>query len=142
MHMKTSLNFLFFFLLASGCTKKADTTSEAAADEWPQMEAFHAIIADAYHPFKDSANVAPARELAESLALEADKWQAASLPEKVNTKKVQSQLVDLKTSARALSDQIKSGRTDEVVGALLTTVHDNFHKIMEAWYEEGEKHKH
>ena len=141
--MKNSLYFLFFFLLASACAKKSSGTSETAADEWPEMEAFHAIIAEAYHPFKDSANVAPAKELAESLALEADKWQAAPLPEKVNTEKVQSMLVDLKTSARMLSDQLKTGRTDEVVGALLTTVHDNFHKIMEAWYSSGkEKHEH
>ena len=143
MIMKQTLIYFLLLLLFAGCAKKTETTTETVADEWPEMEAFHAIIAEAYHPFKDSANVAPAKELAESLAVEADKWQAAPLPEKVNTEKVQSMLVDLKTSARVLADQIKTGRTDEVVGALLTTVHDNFHKIMEAWYSSGEeKHEH
>ena len=123
-------------VIAAGCTKKPET---ASSDEWPEMESFHMLMAEAFHPYKDSSNLEPVKRLAEEIALEADRWQSSELPARVNTKEMKSQLEKLRVGTRALSDKIKGGASDDEIGASLTALHDGFHKITEAWHG-GEKH--
>ncbi|HPW61780.1 MAG TPA: hypothetical protein PLJ13_05760 [Cyclobacteriaceae bacterium] len=118
------------------------TTTEADPNEWPELDSFHMIMAEAFHPYKDSTNLEPVKRLAEEMALEADKWAATSLPEKVNTDAVKDQLNQLKTDTRSLADKIKGGASDEEIGTSLKALHDSFHGIMEAWNGSGEKHEH
>ena len=137
------LNILVIVLLLASCGKKSETMSaEESSDEWPELDSFHMLMSDAFHPYKDSANVAPVKKLAEEMALEAERWQESKLPGKVNNDGVKDQLEKLKVGTRALADQIKAGASDAEIGALLTTLHDNFHAIMEAWHGGVEKHEH
>jgi hypothetical protein len=129
------------------CSDKKQTDHDEAEeqidlDEWPAMDSFHMVMAEAFHPYKDSANLEPAKKLAEELALEAEKWANSSLPEKVNTEAVKTQLNQLKSDTRLLADQIKNGATDEAIGTSLKALHDSFHVIMEAWNGAAEDHKH
>jgi hypothetical protein len=148
--MKTKLFLAFIWIVVlAACSKKEETqaTEEIAATEevndWAEMDSFHMIMAEAFHPFKDSANLEPVKTLAEEMATEADKWAAASLPAKVDTDEVKALLAKLKTDTRALADKVKAGATNEELGAELTALHDNFHGIMEAWHKgKGEKHEH
>ncbi len=139
--MKALLNrpslIVLMLLMVAACAKKSETSS---SDEWPEMESFHMVMAEAFHPYKDSSNVAPAKRLSEEMALEAERWQSSRLPEKVNTDEVKDQLEKLKVGTRALADLIKEGASDEEIGATLTILHDSFHKINEAWHGGGEKH--
>lgn len=99
------------------------------------------IMAEAFHPYKDSTNLEPAKKLAAEMATEAEKWQAAALPEKVNNDEVKGLLEQLKTKTRALADSIAANTPDDEIGKSLTLLHDNFHSIMEAWHGGGEKHE-
>ena len=99
-------------------------------------------MAEAFHPYKDSANLAPVKKMAEEMAIEADKWASASLPTKVDSEEVKEELQKLKTDTRALADLIKSGADDKAIGSSLDALHDSFHEIMEAWHGGGEKHEH
>ncbi|NJN28907.1 MAG: hypothetical protein HC819_24550 [Cyclobacteriaceae bacterium] len=118
-------------------------TSSNDPDEWPDMDSFHMIMAEAFHPYKDSTNLGPVKVLAEEMAQEADKWAAASLPDKVNSEAVQAQLNQLKQDSRSLADKIKGGASDEEIGNSLKGLHDVFHGIMEAWNgASGEEHQH
>jgi hypothetical protein len=142
--MKTSFTRISIVLLlvitAIACSKKSETASSenTNANEWPEMDSFHMIMAEAYHPFKDSANVEPAKKLAKEMADEAVKWQAASVPEKVNNDEVKALLVKLKDDSRVLSEGVSADMTDEEIGKALTALHDEFHAVMEKWH--GEKH--
>lgn len=118
------------------------TTSETDPNEWPEMDSFHMIMAEAFHPYKDSTNLEPVKRLAEEMAVEADKWEATALPEKVNTEEVKAQLNQLKSDTRTLADKIKEGASDEEIGSSLKALHDSFHGIMETWNGSGEKHEH
>lgn len=131
------------FLVVVACTKKEEVAQEATteANEWPEMDSFHMVMAEAFHPFKDSTNLAPAKSLAEEMAGEAEKWVTAPLPEKVNTEEVKGLLEKLKTDTRAFADKVKNGVADEELGNDLTALHDGFHGLMEAWHKGGE-HKH
>jgi hypothetical protein len=137
------LCFLFIGLWA--CTTKPETTSttDADSDDWKDMDSFHMIMAEAFHPYKDSSNLAPVKKLAEEMAVEADKWSVAALPEKVDNEQVKESLQKLKTDTRALADLIKSGADDAAIGSSLNSLHDSFHSIMEAWHGGGkEEHEH
>lgn len=109
-----------------------DTTSDAG--DWKEMDSFHLIMAETFHPYKDSANLEPARVHAEHLAMEADKWASSKLPQKVDNDAVKTSLEKLKTDTRVLADKVKSGASNEDIGIQLTAIHDRFHEIQEAWY--------
>lgn len=136
-------------LTFSNCSNKENAseqteviTENTNTDEWPQMDSFHMIMAEAFHPYKDSANLAPVKVLAEEIASEAETWAASSLPVKVDNDDMKAQLNQLKTDTRALADKIKGGASDEDIGSSLMALHDSFHGIMEAWQGSGEMHEH
>lgn len=144
--MKTKLFLVFIWMVVLvACSKKeeAQVAEETEVNEWAEMDSFHMIMAEAFHPFKDSANLEPLKTLAQELATEADKWTTATLPAQVDTDEVKSLLAKLKTDTRALADKVNAGVSNEELGADLTALHDNFHGIMEAWNKSrGETHEH
>lgn len=146
--IQTTLSALFFvFLIACG-TKKETAATEAATDstaadtgEWKAMDDFHMIMAESFHPFKDSANLAPAKAKAAEMAASAEQWLAAPLPEKVNNESVKAKLEALKAKTTAFVETSKS-TDDKVVGDALTELHDMFHELQEAWYAGHGEHHH
>lgn len=117
-------------LLASCGGGKKEGAEETT---WAAMDAYHFIMAEVYHPLKDSANLAPAKANAEALAAEAERWAATPLPERVSNDEMTTRLENLKASSRAFADKVKAGATDEELSAALTALHDEFHHIQEAW---------
>jgi hypothetical protein len=141
----------FVVVFAIGCSKKEEhghehgadeASTETSSDEWKEMDSFHLIMAETFHPYKDSANLEPVKTHAEHLAMEAEKWAGAALPEKVNNDEVKGKIDKLKTDTRALADKVKAAGSDEEIAAQLTAVHDLFHQIQETWYggHKGEHH--
>jgi len=135
--IRTLLSILFVSAVVLACSKK-----EAPSDEWPGLDTYHMVMAEAYHPMRDSANLAPAKANAEDLALEAENWEKGALPDKVDNDEVKGLLAQLKTDSRAFADQVKSNVPDSVLSSSLENLHEEFHKIMEAWHGGGEKHEH
>jgi hypothetical protein len=126
--------------ISFSCSKKTSEKEEMV--EWKEMDEFHMVMADVFHPLKDSGNLEPIRTRAEELAASATKWADAELPEKVDNEKVRGQLQQLKDGTRELADQVKAGAADDDIQSALTGLHDQFHELQEAWYHEGEHHDH
>jgi hypothetical protein len=140
--MKIDIRYFLILGIIMACSSKKGDHQAAAlqrAEEWPEMESFHMVMAEAYHPFKDSANFEPIKSLAENLAKESAAWAGAALPNGMDNTEVNAKLKKLKTDCRALADQIKGGATNEQIGTSLTSIHDQFHGIMETWQEGREK---
>jgi hypothetical protein len=141
-------NLIAFLIISSGafysCSQKekTDTNEQSDNDEWAEMDSFHMIMAEAFHPYKDSANLEPVKRLADEMAQQAESWASAPLPDKVNNEEVKAQLNKLKADSRALSDLIKGSASDEAIGTSLQSLHDNFHHIMEQWNSGEHEHKH
>lgn len=110
-------------------------------DEWPTLDKYHLTMAEAFHPYKDSANLEPARKLATELAQSADAWASEELPARINNAETKALLEALKTSSHRLADQVNAGAPNDSIGAALTALHDRFHHITEAWHG-AEKHEH
>lgn len=144
--MKNIFPFLLLsaMLVSAACSspkKEAVTDETAVAEEWPAMDAYHFIMAEAFHPFKDSANLEPVKIQAAELAKSANDWLNAPLPEKVNTDEVKAALQQLKTDSEALASLVTTGSPEEI-GASLTALHDKFHELQESWYGGGKGHDH
>jgi hypothetical protein len=128
---------LAVFVIACATKKEegsAESTEQSAEQkEWKEMDDFHMLMAESFHPYKDSANLAPAKASATTLASAAEKWAGSTLPEKVNNDDMKSKLASLKEGTAALVQMI-SGGDDKAIGEQLTKVHDLFHAIQETWY--------
>jgi hypothetical protein len=142
--------FLIMLLAAVvACSTKKESAEEAtqetaASDEWAMMDEFHMIMAESFHPYKDSANLAPAKSLAPEMAEVAGRWSESALPEKVNTPEVKASLDQLKNATAAFVTTVEAG-DDEAIARELKTLHDLFHGIQDAWYQgddHGHSHKH
>jgi hypothetical protein len=136
--------FLFCTLVIFSCgTKKEDSTGGeeiTSSNEWKEMDEFHMVMAETFHPYKDSADLAPVKAKAMDLVAAADKWSNAALPEKVKNDEMKTKLQELKSETESLADVVQTGE-DAAIGEHLTKVHDLFHTIQEEWYG-GSGHEH
>ena len=133
------------FLLLSGVVLISCSNKESGDEDsgdWEELDAFHKVMAKAYHPLKDSGNLAPTKELIKQLADEAEKWSASQLPEKVNTPEMKEKLAKLKTNARTLENEIQNGAADGIIKEKMNLLHDQFHEIMEAWHSKEAEDEH
>jgi hypothetical protein len=142
--MKNRLLILAIVLTAFACSTKHHHEEMA---EWKELHSFHKIMAEAFHPLKDSGTIVPAKKLAHQMAEEADRWASAALPEKVNNEEMKSNLEKLKADTKSLAEEIDKGAADDVIKEKLNGLHNQFHKIMEAWqggehHGEGEEEEH
>lgn len=144
MNVKLRILAVTLALSIFSCGTKEHQSASTANDneEWPEMDAFHMTMAEAFHPLKDSGNVEPATRLISQLADEADKWAGVPLPEKVNTNEMRARLEKLKTDLRALADEVNNGAPEDQIGTTFYTIHDQFHEIMEVWHGGGGMHEH
>lgn len=130
------LSVLFVVVVIASCASKKEAHEEDSAEqkEWKEMDDFHMLMAETFHPYKDSANLEPIKSKANDLARAADTWVGSKLPEKVNNDDVKDKLSQLKTETASLAQTVSSG-DDKAIAEQLTKVHDLFHSIQEEWYE-------
>ena len=98
-------------------------------------------MADAFHPYKDSGNLIPAKGLAQVLADSAKAWTDAPIPEKVNNGEMKAKLQKLFSESTELLTMSKDGSIDSLFAIKLSLLHDAFHEIQESWYGGDKKEK-
>jgi hypothetical protein len=106
---------------------------ETDRGDWKEMDEFHMIMAETFHPYKDSSNLEPVKTRAAQLATAAERWAAAKLPKKVDNDQIKARLHKLHSETETLAENVRTSN-DSVIGEQLTKVHDTFHEIQEAWY--------
>ena len=103
------------------------------------MDDFHMIMAESFHPFRDSTDLGPAKANAEALVEAAETWLNAPIPEKVNNDEIKGKLQALKDEAVAFA-MVSKTNDDAAIGQSLTKLHDLFHGLQEEWYGGHEEH--
>jgi hypothetical protein len=139
--MKTAFSLIFILALAACSTKNSDGSTASSSREWKELNSFHDIMAEAYHPYKDSANLAPSKELAKAMADEASKWAASTLPDKVNNDEMKTRLQILNEGSQGFLKLVNENAPDSVVAQSLTDLHNLFHRVQEGWYRSGKEEK-
>ena len=133
--------------MAIGCAgKKDEAHDDAGAEqkEWKEMDEFHMVMAETFHPYKDSSNLEPAKTKAGELAASAEQWASSKLPKKVDNDEMKGKLEELKNECAAFVQTV-SAADEKAIGDQLTKVHDLFHGIQESWYggkNGGHDHEH
>lgn len=146
---KNVLSFALLTMCVVGisCSNKKDGAeetahTETASDEWKEMDDFHMLMAEAFHPFKDSANLEPAKQNAAALVASAEQWADAPLPEKLEgDDEVKFKINQLEKDAARFSEVVSTG-DDNAIGESLTKLHNLFHAIQESWYGSHSGHHH
>ena len=114
--------------------EKSDDNGTVQGDQtWVGMDQFHLVMAECFHPYKDSSNLEPAKRLAGELATEAKNWAASPIPSPVDNDEMKGMLNNLVASTSKFQEQV-AGADDAVIKDALSEIHDEFHHIQEAWY--------
>lgn len=121
--------------------KKGEETTATDSNEWPQLDAFHMVMAESFHPYADSGNLEPARKYAAEMASLAEALAGDPLPEKVDDQVTRALLNDLARETAAFS-AIADTAPDDSLAESLTSLHDLFHEIQHAWYREDGNEAH
>ncbi|MBL7864589.1 MAG: hypothetical protein JNK10_06925 [Cyclobacteriaceae bacterium] len=140
--MKTMIRFTGIFctltVMLTACSGNKENSDSAA---WPELDAFHEIMADSFHPLKDENTLEPAKQKAEAMAQLAEKWAESDLPAKVANYNMKGMLRNLEINTRTFANSVAAGASDEELAKALTSLHDEFHRIQEAWAgSSGEHH--
>jgi len=125
----------------AACTSRKETTTTATAEEWKEMDAFHFILAEVYHPFKDSANLQPLLNQSAALVKEAKLWSQSALPQAVDNDTIKTQLKQVEREA-VLIDSLVHVQDTLQLPSHLEQLHDTFHQVMESWYHHKGNHQH
>jgi hypothetical protein len=126
---------------AVSCGKKdhKDEHASTSPREWKEMDDFHMVMAEAFHPYKDSAYLEPAKQIAGEMASVAKEWKSSDKPEGIEADKFDEKLERLATLTDEFSSLVKS-ESDEVLGQKLTGLHDLFHELQNDFYAGAEGH--
>jgi len=132
----------FFFLVImmmviQSCQTSKTSDESVESDEWAAMDDFHMIMAESFHPFRDSSNLEPAKRHAGELVTAAEAWISSDRPSRMSSEEVDELLSDLKAEAENLNALVAGG-SDQEIGASLTSLHDIFHHLQEQWYHKKE----
>jgi hypothetical protein len=100
-----------------------------AQDSWAELDAFHKVMAQTFHPAEDG-NMQPILTRSAELAMGAKTLMKSKIPADLQKK-------DLKTSMKALVKQtanlnkmVKKGKPEAEIKTALFAAHDTFHEIM------------
>ena len=127
-------------LLVFACSDKKDKASISDDDvEWKEMDEFHEVMADVYHPLKDSNNLEAIKRDAPKLTIAAEKWAQSVIPEKVNNDETKELLARLEDGCQQLKQLVNDNASDEEIATKLTAQHETFHTIMENFYRTGKE---
>ena len=108
--------------------KPAAAHSQEHMSGWKELDAYHMVMMQVWHPAKEKGDLAPIRAQAAKLADAADVWAAATVPSACDTPANRSNIAKVKTESRALVALASSG-ADADVKAALAALHDRFELV-------------
>ena len=119
----------------AGGTKVAKEPAEhaghhEAASGWKELDAFHALMMQTWHPASATNDLAPARAKAGAMADAARAWAAATVPAACDKPDVRATIARLATDSRTLADlAARPETTDAALKLALKALHDRFEVV-------------
>lgn len=123
-------------LLAQGAATAGtdSTTRRPAMDDhmmgpWKEMNAFHRVMAAAWHPASGKNDLAPLRARGKDLLSSAEAWAASTAPSQpasCGTDAVKAAVSRVAAESKALSALLDANADDSRLKAALKVVHDAF----------------
>ena len=98
--------------------------------EWKEMNDFHKIMSETYHPAEEG-HLEYIKKRSQEMSDKAVAWQKSTAPEGYDKKKVEASLQKLVKGSKELNSMIKAKSSDKHIKEKLSGLHDIFHEIME-----------
>ena len=95
---------------------------------WKELDAYHMVMMQVWHPAKEKGDLAPIRGQAGKLADAADVWARATVPSACDTPDNRANIATIRTESRALVTLAGSG-SDADLKAALAAVHERFELV-------------
>lgn len=103
--------------------------AQAKKTTWPEMKAFHTVMAGTFHPAEEG-NFAPLRERAEELFNAAKTWQKSPIADGFKQEETAKALKELVVRCAAVKKAVEANQDNNTLLRLITEAHDGFHTIV------------
>lgn len=95
---------------------------------WKELDAYHMVMMQVWHPAKEKGDLAPIRAQAGKLADAADVWAKAAVPSACDSPDNRASIARVQAESRALVALAASG-SDADLKAALAAVHERFELV-------------
>lgn len=101
---------------------------EAEKDDWPELTAFHKVMAQTFHP-SEEGDLNPIKKRSGEMLEKAVTLEKSEMPDAYNKKSVKDALKELREGAEKLNKMVKEKADDASLTKALSDLHDVFHKV-------------
>jgi hypothetical protein len=142
----TDMKYFVVVLVAislTNCAKKEEPKPQPVEaqkpapklEEWAEMEIFHNVMAETFHPMEDG-EMKPILTRAQEMADKAKAWQQSTPPARYAPVKdsVNFYLAKLAAESQALADIVAKKAKEEDIKKSLTALHDRYHTVSDFCY--------
>lgn len=102
----------------------------AQKTKWAEMETFHTVMAQTFHPVEEG-KLEPIKTRSQEMLDKATAWKNSKAPEGYDQKAIKKSLSKLVKGSKELNKLVKTNATDAVIKEKISSLHDVFHEIME-----------
>ena len=117
------LAFLFISISVSAQEKHGKHTIK-----WPELDAYHDIISQTFHP-SEEGNLEPLKSKSAELMVRAQRLAKSTPPADYNRPELKKAIQELLMESKKMDDAVKGNKPDDELTAQIAKVHDAFHKI-------------
>lgn len=110
----------------------AEMKGHMMSSGWKEMDAFHKLLAAAYHPAEMGGDLKPLRASASELSASARAWTGSTPPAACNTEVVKTDVANVSTDALAIANQVLANASDADLKTALTALHTKFQQVEKA----------
>ena len=103
---------------------------QAQKQAWPELEAFHTVMAQTFHP-SEEGNLQPIKARSGELAEKAKILKKSAIPSTYQKPGVKETLALLAKESKALDKIVRKKKADAEISKALVALHDRFHQVME-----------
>lgn len=99
---------------------------------WKELDAFHSVMAAAWHPAQEKGDLAPARARATELLAKAEAWEASSAPAGCVKPETKAKLAKLVVNAKRVVELVEKKGSDDALKSSVKVLHDDFEAGLES----------
>ncbi|MES2180393.1 MAG: hypothetical protein V4550_21255 [Gemmatimonadota bacterium] len=96
---------------------------------WKELDAFHTLLAETWHPVAKSKDLTPIREKAVALSDAAQAWSLSKAPHGCDAKPILDAVASVASESKALAQLVAKKAADAEVTSALKALHDRFETV-------------
>lgn len=108
---------------------------------WKELDAFHKLVAETWHPASGANDLAPLRAKAAAMASSAEKLAASAPPKTCDTPVVRQTIKELAPASAKLAESVKANAADAQLKRDLGALHEKFETVEGACSGKHETHQ-